>query len=39
MIIGISVGASGSTKTIKPLVAALTFPQFFGGLDLAVCLS
>ncbi|CAN1810056.1 Zinc transporter 1 [Linum perenne] len=39
VIIGISLGASGSTKTIKPLVAALTFHQFFEGLGLGACLS
>lgn len=34
VIIGISLGASESPKTIKPLVAALTFHQFFEGLGL-----
>ncbi|TXG57734.1 hypothetical protein EZV62_015563 [Acer yangbiense] len=32
VIIGISLGASESPKTIRPLVAALTFHQFFGGI-------
>ncbi|CAN1170740.1 hypothetical protein LINPERHAP2_LOCUS29163 [Linum perenne] len=27
-----------STKTIKPLVAALTFHQFFEGLGLGGCI-
>ncbi|MCD7451742.1 hypothetical protein HAX54_013340 [Datura stramonium] len=34
VIIGISLGASESPKTIRPLVAALTFHQFFEGLGL-----
>lgn len=34
VIIGISLGTSQSTCTIKPLVAALTFHQFFEGLAL-----
>ncbi|KAH9795475.1 ZIP zinc/iron transport family protein [Citrus sinensis] len=39
VIIGISLGASGSVKTIKPLVAALTFHQFFEGMGLGGCIS
>ncbi|KAK7846311.1 zinc transporter 1 [Quercus suber] len=39
IIIGISLGASESPKTIKPLVAALTFHQFFEGLGLGGCIS
>lgn len=39
VIIGISLGASQSAKTIKPLVAALTFHQFFEGLGLGGCIS
>ncbi|CAN1169354.1 Zinc transporter 5 [Linum perenne] len=39
VIIGISLGASENTKTIKPLVAALTFHQFFEGLGLGACVS
>ncbi|PHT42789.1 Zinc transporter 5, partial [Capsicum baccatum] len=34
VIIGIALGASESPKTIKPLVAALTFHQFFEGMGL-----
>ncbi|KAK0573587.1 hypothetical protein LWI29_010296 [Acer saccharum] len=39
VIIGISLGASQSAKTIKPLVAALTFHQFFEGMGLGGCIS
>ncbi|KAL5773686.1 hypothetical protein ACOSP7_013326 [Xanthoceras sorbifolium] len=39
VIIGISLGASQSAKTIKPLVAALTFHQFFEGMGLGCCIS
>ncbi|KAL5578072.1 hypothetical protein UlMin_019771 [Ulmus minor] len=39
VIIGISLGASHSPKTIKPLVAALTFHQFFEGMGLGGCIS
>ncbi|XP_059662945.1 zinc transporter 8-like [Cornus florida] len=39
VIIGISLGASESPKTIKPLVAALTFHQFFEGMGLGGCIS
>lgn len=39
VIIGISLGASGNPKTIKPLVAALSFHQFFEGLGLGGCIS
>ncbi|KAK9285231.1 hypothetical protein L1049_024419 [Liquidambar formosana] len=39
VIIGISLGASESPKTIRPLVAALTFHQFFEGLGLGGCIS
>ncbi|KAL6198670.1 hypothetical protein ACLB2K_028459 [Fragaria x ananassa] len=38
VIIGVSLGASESPKTIKPLVAALTFHQFFEGLGLGGCI-
>jgi zinc transporter 1/2/3 len=38
VIIGMSVGASESTSTIRPLVAALTFHQFFEGLGLGGCI-
>ncbi|KAF5729232.1 putative zinc/iron transporter [Tripterygium wilfordii] len=39
VIIGISLGASGSAKTIKALVAALTFHQFFEGMGLGGCIA
>ncbi|XP_044506245.1 zinc transporter 8-like isoform X3 [Mangifera indica] len=38
VIIGISLGASESPKTIRPLVAALTFHQFFEGMGLGGCI-
>ncbi|XP_059284593.1 zinc transporter 5-like [Lycium ferocissimum] len=34
VIIGIALGASESPKTIRPLVGALTFHQFFEGMGL-----
>ncbi|KAF8007486.1 hypothetical protein BT93_K1489 [Corymbia citriodora subsp. variegata] len=39
VIIGISLGASESPKTIRPLVAALTFHQFFEGMGLGGCIT
>ncbi|KAF5742377.1 putative zinc/iron transporter [Tripterygium wilfordii] len=39
VIIGISLGASGYAKTIKALVAALTFHQFFEGMGLGGCIA
>ncbi|XP_057448704.1 zinc transporter 8-like [Lotus japonicus] len=39
VIIGISLGASESPKTIRPLVAALSFHQFFEGMGLGSCIS
>lgn len=39
VIIGISLGASESPKTIKPLVGALTFHQFFEGMGLGSCIT
>ncbi|CAN1814427.1 Zinc transporter 5 [Linum perenne] len=39
VIIGISLGASDSPKTIRPLLAALTFHQFFEGMGLGGCMS
>ncbi|XP_042477321.1 zinc transporter 8-like isoform X2 [Macadamia integrifolia] len=39
VIIGISLGASESPSTIKPLVAALTFHQFFEGMGLGGCIT
>ncbi|XP_065850814.1 zinc transporter 8-like [Euphorbia lathyris] len=38
LIIGISLGASQSSKTIKPLIVALTFHQFFEGMGLGGCI-
>ncbi|KAJ6806511.1 zinc transporter 8-like [Iris pallida] len=38
VIIGISLGASESPSTIRPLVAALSFHQFFEGLGLGGCI-
>ncbi|XP_020234348.1 zinc transporter 8 [Cajanus cajan] len=39
VIIGISLGASESPDTIRPLIAALTFHQFFEGMGLGGCIS
>lgn len=39
VIIGISLGTSQNPKAIKPLVAALTFHQFFEGMGLGGCIS
>ncbi|KAJ4980800.1 hypothetical protein NE237_031637 [Protea cynaroides] len=39
VIIGISLGASQDPTVIKPLVAALTFHQFFEGMGLGGCVS
>ncbi|KAK1420131.1 hypothetical protein QVD17_21480 [Tagetes erecta] len=38
VIIGLSLGASENPKTIKPLVVALTFHQFFEGIGLGGCI-
>nr|XP_043624290.1 zinc transporter 5-like [Erigeron canadensis] len=38
VIIGLSLGASKSPKTIKPLIVALSFHQFFEGLGLGGCI-
>lgn len=38
VIIGISLGASQSPPTIRPLVAALSFHQFFEGMGLGGCI-
>ncbi|XP_028758643.1 zinc transporter 3-like [Neltuma alba] len=38
-IIGISLGASKSPNTIKPLVAALSFHQCFEGMGLGGCIA
>ncbi|KAM0831709.1 hypothetical protein ACQ4PT_058848 [Festuca glaucescens] len=39
VIIGLSLGVSQSPCTIKPLVAALSFHQFFEGFALGGCIS
>ncbi|GFP96219.1 zinc transporter 1 [Phtheirospermum japonicum] len=39
VIIGISLGASHSLDTIKPLLFALSFHQFFEGMGLGGCIS
>ncbi|CAI8594460.1 unnamed protein product [Vicia faba] len=39
IILGISLGVSRSSKTIKPLVAVLTIHQFFEGIGLGGCIS
>ncbi|XP_041992700.1 zinc transporter 1-like [Salvia splendens] len=39
VIIGLSLGASESVETIKPLLAALSFHQFFEGMGLGGCIS
>ncbi|XP_030470626.1 zinc transporter 8-like [Syzygium oleosum] len=39
VIIGISLGASESPSTIRPLVAALSFHQFFEGMGLGGCIT
>uniref|UniRef100_A0A3N7F225 Uncharacterized protein n=1 Tax=Populus trichocarpa TaxID=3694 RepID=A0A3N7F225_POPTR len=39
VIIGVSLGASESPKTIRPLVAALSFHQFFEGMGLGGCIT
>ncbi|KAG9156220.1 hypothetical protein Leryth_026701 [Lithospermum erythrorhizon] len=38
VIIGIALGASETPKTIKPLVVALSFHQFFEGMGLGGCI-
>ncbi|KAE8661249.1 Zinc transporter 1 [Hibiscus syriacus] len=39
VVIGISLGASQSADTTRPLVAALSFYQFFEGMGLQGCIS
>ncbi|KAH7546058.1 zinc transporter 1 [Ziziphus jujuba] len=39
VIIGISLGVSQSPNTVRPLIAALTFHQFFEGMGLGGCIS
>lgn len=38
VIIGMSLGASESPDTIRPLLVALTFHQFFEGIGLGGCI-
>ncbi|KAI3764879.1 hypothetical protein L2E82_14896 [Cichorium intybus] len=38
VIIGLSLGASKSPETIKPLIVALSFHQFFEGVGLGGCI-
>ncbi|KAJ3669049.1 hypothetical protein LUZ60_010999 [Juncus effusus] len=38
VIIGLSLGASQTPSVIKPLIAALTFHQFFEGMGLGACI-
>lgn len=38
VIIGVSLGASQSSSTIRPLLAALSFHQFFEGIGLGGCI-
>ncbi|CAN4083679.1 unnamed protein product [Withania somnifera] len=39
VIIGISLGTTENPKTIKPLIIALSFHQFFEGVGLGGCIS
>lgn len=39
VIIGISLGTTQSPKIIKPLIAALSFHQFFEGMGLGGCIA
>ncbi|KAK4487983.1 hypothetical protein RD792_003722 [Penstemon davidsonii] len=39
VIIGVSLGATQNPKTIRPLIAALSFHQFFEGIGLGGCIS
>jgi zinc transporter 1/2/3 len=38
VIIGVSLGASVRPNTIRPLVGALSFHQFFEGIGLGGCI-
>lgn len=38
VIIGISLGASGEAETVRPLVFAIAFHQFFEGMGLGGCI-
>ncbi|XP_073525381.1 uncharacterized protein [Phyllobates terribilis] len=39
VIIGVTLGTAGSLSTIKPLMAALCFHQFFEGMGLGGCIA
>lgn len=39
VVIGIALGAAESPKTIRPLLAALSFHQFFQGTGLGSCIT
>ena len=39
VIIGVSLGASQSPDTIRPLIIALSFYQFFESMGLGGCIS
>lgn len=39
IIIGLSLGTSGSLDTIQPLIVALSFHQFFEGIGLGGCIA
>ncbi|CAA0813003.1 Zinc transporter 5 [Striga hermonthica] len=39
VIIGVALGASENPRTIRPLIAALTFHQFFEGIGLGGCIA
>jgi zinc transporter 1/2/3 len=39
VIIGIALGTSESSSTVRPLVAALSFHQFFEGMGLGGCIA
>lgn len=38
VIIGVSLGASQRSSTIRPLLSALSFHQFFEGIGLGGCI-
>ena len=38
VVIGLSMGASENASTIRPLIAALCFHQFFEGMGLGGCI-
>lgn len=39
LVIGMTLGSSGNLQTIKPLLVALSFHQFFEGMGLGSCIS